>query len=305
MDVIKIITPEPGEGIIPRPYADVSAVKRKFLDVAYAHQSENQKLDIYLPDEGDGPFPVIVFMHGGAFWGGERRDYQLGYAVNGIRRGYAVVSVDYRLSNEAKFPAPVHDVKAAIRFLRANASAYLLDTNRIGAVGASAGGYMATMLGTTAAVPAFEDGSMGHAGYSSAVQAVISLFGVHDPVMQSQFTEDSKPVFPNFMDLFMDINCREKPGLAMMGWPGNYITPDCPPMLIQAGSADEIVPYQNSIDLANKINTVCGAGRATFELFPGCKHLDPAFSTPEAEERRFQFLDSVLKKIKLPAAAES
>ena len=100
----------------------------------------------------------------------------------------------------------------------------------------------------------------------------------------------------NFMDIFMDFNCREKPALAMMGWPGNYITPDCPPMLIQAGSADEVVPYQNSIDLAAKINAVCGEGRAIFESFPDCKHGDPAFSTPEAEERRFQFFDSILKK---------
>ncbi len=302
MDVIKLYTPEVPEGSFAMPMADVSGVKRKFLDVAYAGDSENQKMDIYLPDEGVGPFPVIVFIHGGAFWGGERRDFQMHYVANGIRRGYAVVSMDHRLSNEAKFPLPVYDVKAGIRFLRANAATYLLDTDHIGVVGASAGGYMVSMLGATAGVGAFEDLSMGNAEYSSAVQAVIGLFGVYDPVMQSQFTEDSEPMFPgapkmaNFMDIFMDVNCREKPGLAMMGWPGNYITPDCPPMLIQAGSADEVVPYQNSIDLVNKINAVCGEGRAIFEPFPDCKHGDPAFSTPEAEERRFQFLDACLKK---------
>ena len=131
MDVIKIYTPE-AEGGFAMPMADVSGVKRKFLDVAYADQSENQKMDIYLPDEGVGPFPVIVFIHGGAFWGGERRDFQMHYVANGIRRGYAVVSVDHRLSDEAKFPEPVYDVKAAIRFLRANAATYLLDTDHIG-----------------------------------------------------------------------------------------------------------------------------------------------------------------------------
>ncbi len=302
MDVIKLYTPEVPEGQFPMTMADVSGVKRKFLDVAYADRSKNQKMDIYLPDEGVGPFPVIVFIHGGAFWGGERRDFQMHYVINGIRRGYVVVSLDHRLSDEAKFPEPVYDVKAAIRFLRANASTYLMDTDRIGVCGASAGGYMVTMLGATGDMDAFEDRTMGNAEYSSAVQAVISLFGVHDPVMQSQFTEDAPPFAPgapkmaNFMDIFMDFNCREKPALAMMGWPGNYITPACPPMLIQAGSADEIVPYQNSIDLADKINAVCGDGRAIFETFPDCKHGDPAFSTPEAEERRFQFFDSILKK---------
>ena len=195
MDVIKIYTPE-AEGGFAMPMADVSGVKRKFLDVAYADQSENQKMDIYLPDEGVGPFPVIVFIHGGAFWGGERRDFQMHYVANGIRRGYAVVSMDHRLSNEAKFPEPVYDVKAAIRFLRANAATYLLDTDHIGVCGASAGGYMVTMLGATGDMDAFEDRTMGNAEYSSAVQCVISLFGVHDPVMQSQFTEDSEPMFP-------------------------------------------------------------------------------------------------------------
>lgn len=302
MDVIKLYTPEAPEGSFVMPMADVSGVRRKFLDVAYAGSSRNQKMDIYLPDEGVGPFPVIVFIHGGAFWGGERRDFQIKYVANGIRRGYAVVSVDHRLSDEAKFPEPVYDVKAAIRFLRANAATYLMDTDRIGVVGASAGGYMATMLGATADVDALEDRSMGNAAYSSAVHAVVSLFGVHDPVMQSQFTEDAEPRTPgapkmaNFMDIFMDFNCREKPALAMMGWPGNYVTPDCPPMLIQAGSADEVVPYQNSIDLAERINAVCGEGRAIFESFPGCKHGDPAFDAPEAEERRFRFLDEHLKK---------
>ena len=126
MDVIKLYTPEVPEGQFPMTMADVSGVKRKFLDVAYADQSKNQKMDIYLPDEGVGPFPVIVFIHGGAFWGGERRDFQMHYVVNGIRRGYVVVSLDHRLSDEAKFPEPVYDVKAAIRFLRANASTYLI-----------------------------------------------------------------------------------------------------------------------------------------------------------------------------------
>lgn len=302
MDVIKIYNPMVKEGEFAMPMADVSGIKRKFLDVPYADQSNNQRMDIYLPDEGVGPFPVIVFIHGGAFWGGERRDFQIHYVADGIRRGYAVVSVDHRLSNEAKFPQPVHDVKAAVRFLRANASSYLLDPERIAAVGASAGGYMAAMLGATAGVPAFEDLTMGNAVQSSAVQAVIGLFGVYDPVMQSQFTEDTPPALPdapkmaNFMDIFMDINCREKPGLAMMAWPGNYITATCPPMLIQAGSADEVVPYQNSVDFAERINSVCGTGRAVFESFPGCRHGDPAFSTPEAAERRFAFIDSVLKK---------
>jgi len=296
MDVIKIIPPADDASPFAQPTADVSDVKRKFLDVAYANESESQKMDIYLPDDGEGPFPAIVFMHGGAFWGGERRDSQFLYFANGIRRGYVVVSLDYRLSNEAKFPAAIHDAKAAIRFLRANAEKYCIDAEHIAAAGDSAGAYLASILGATPNIGAFEDLSMGNAGYSSQVQAVIGMFGVYDPLMQSQFTENAvAPKIPNFMDIFMGFNCRENPALAMFGWPGSYVNTDCAPMLLQAGSGDEIVPYLASSKLVNKINSICGESRAEYSEFDGCRHGDPAYGTPEAEEARFAFLDKHLK----------
>ena len=302
MDVVKIVLPEkvtPGE--FTMPVADVSGIKRRFLDVPYAAQSEAQKLDIYLPDDGVGPFPVIFFIHGGAFWGGERRDFQIAYVIDGIRRGYAVVSVDHRRSSEAVFPAALYDVKAAVRFLRANAATYLLDAERICAVGASAGGYFAAMLATSGGIPALEDPAMGNLEQDSGVQAAIGLFGVYDAVMQSQFTEDAEPTpgmpkLPNFMDRFMGLNCREHAELMRLVWPGSYVRPDCPPMLIQAGTADEVVPYQNSVDLAAHINSVCGSGRAIFESFEGCAHGDARFGSPENEERMFRFIDAQLKK---------
>ena len=104
----------------PRP-AEVSAIKRKWQDIAYANLSPSQKLDIYLPDEGDGPFPVIVSVHGGAFMFGDKVDGQLTPMLEGLKRGYAVVSINYRLSGEALFPANITDVKAAIRGVKANA----------------------------------------------------------------------------------------------------------------------------------------------------------------------------------------
>src|SRR5512137_108243 len=85
------------------PAADTSFVKRRFLDIAYAGLSPSQKLDIYLPDEGSGPFPVIVALHGGAFMGGDKADMQVLPMLEGLKRGYAVVAINYRLSGEAKF----------------------------------------------------------------------------------------------------------------------------------------------------------------------------------------------------------
>lgn len=300
MDVIKLVTPKAKPGEFAMQVMDVSGVKRKFLDIPYVPGAgKNQMLDIYLPDEGEGPFPTIVFIHGGAFWGGDKQDTQPMYVMDGIRRGYAVVSVNHRLSNEAKYPLPVYDVKAAIRFLRANAKQYCLDPKRFATAGDSAGGYFATILGTTAGNPAFTDPSMGNAGEDESIQAVIGLFGVYDLVKQSQFTEDSPAMngmkMPNFADIFAGVTCRDYPELMRLTWPGAYVTKDCPPTLIQAGTSDEIVPYENSPDLVNQINAVCGEDRAIMEPFEGRTHGHPDFLLPENIDRLFAFLDSVLK----------
>jgi len=161
------------------PYAQVGA----------ANTSPAQKLDIYWPAEGDGPFPVILSIHGGAFMGGDKRDIQVLPMLEGTRRGYAVVSLNYRMSGEARFPALVHDIKAAIRWVRANAAIYLLDPDRLATWGGSAGGYLSLMAGFTAGLPELEALSLGNPGAASIsgaarlpappchVQAVVDWFG--------------------------------------------------------------------------------------------------------------------------------
>ena len=305
MDLISIVMPEnvdPGE--IVTPLADVSRIPRKYLDIPYYDRlypgdPGRQALDIYLPEEGDGPFPVIVFIHGGAFWGGQRRDFQIGHVIEGILRGYAVVSVGYRLSDTVKFPDAIYDVKAAVRFLRANAEKYHLDPDRFCAVGASAGAYFAAMLAVTGGMLPFEDITMGNHETSDAVQAVIGLFGVYDLFEQSKFTEASEPApgmpkMANWADLFMGLNCREHEGLMMLTWPGSYIKPDCPPFLLQAGTGDEIVPYETTRLLGEMINSVCGEGRAVVDIFEGCAHGDIRFSEKENLDRMFAFTDAAL-----------
>jgi integrase len=115
------------------PQADISHIQRKWLDIPYAKLSNSQTLDIYLPDEGDGPFSVILHIHGGAFAIGDKRDMPVTAYLRGLERGYAVVSVNYRLSGEAIFPAGLQDLKAAIRWQRANQEYYHLDGSKIAA----------------------------------------------------------------------------------------------------------------------------------------------------------------------------
>jgi acetyl esterase/lipase len=104
------------------PMMDVGHIRRKWLDITYANQSPTQKLDIYLPEEGEGLFPVIFYVHGGGWQMCDKRDVQISPILQGLERGYAVVSINYRLSGEAIFPAQIYDVKSALRFIKANAA---------------------------------------------------------------------------------------------------------------------------------------------------------------------------------------
>ena len=155
------------------PPAYTHHIKRRYLDVPYtpfAKRSLSHTLDIYLPDVGEGPFPVILSFHGGAFMGCDKADMQLLPMLEGLRRGYAVVAVNYGLSWEAAFPALVQDAKAALRWMRGNAHLYYFDSERIAAWGGSAGGYLSTMLGVSAGIPELEDLSLGYPEQPSHVR---------------------------------------------------------------------------------------------------------------------------------------
>ena len=114
----------------PPSRPDVSEITRKGVDISYASSSKAQKLDIYLPEEGDGPFPVILAIHGGAYKAGDKADGQL-VQLPGLKRGYAVISVNYRLSGEAIFHAQINDLKAAVRWVRVHAKEYSLNADLI------------------------------------------------------------------------------------------------------------------------------------------------------------------------------
>lgn len=146
--------------------------------VAYAAASATQTLDLYLPaTDGSKAVPVVVLIHGGAFAMGDS-GMETQYAQQLVAQGFAVASVNYRMSGEAPYPAGAQDVKAAVRWLRAHAAEYGFDTAKFGAWGQSAGGWMANMLGATGDQKTiFDDAALGNADQSSAVQAVVSWFG--------------------------------------------------------------------------------------------------------------------------------
>jgi acetyl esterase/lipase len=146
-----------------------------FKNISYCTQGHpRQVLDLYLPKSKD-KFPLIIWIHGGAFMGGSKQDH---VPLDYLERRYAVASINYRLSQHALFPAQIEDCKSAVRWLRTHAEKYQLDAERFAAWGESAGGHLAAMLGVSGHVTAFEVGD--HLDVSSRVQAVVDYFGPTD-----------------------------------------------------------------------------------------------------------------------------
>lgn len=268
---------------------DVSGISRKWLDVAYAASSPAQKLDIFLPDRGEGPFPVILSIHGGGFAFGDRHGPDLALALRARPRGFAIVSVDYRLSGEARFPACIEDVQAALRFVRKHAAAYRLDPARVAAWGSSAGGNLAALAGT-------------RGQGDTALQAVVDLYGpVNFLTMDAEFKASgvqgqNHDDAASFESKLLGAPIQTVPQLAKQANPATFIGPNSPPFFIQHGTADRNIPPKQSEDLTAALRKAIGAGLVQFELLPGAGHGGPAFETDANVEKILAFLERHLKR---------
>lgn len=280
---------------------DLSNNKRKWLDIPYANLSPAEKLDIYLPDDGDGPFPVIISIHGGGFMFGDKADEQLNPMLKGLNHGYAIVSINYRMSGEAIFPANINDVKAAIRWVKANAAEYKFSPKRIALWGGSAGANLAALAGTSGDVKELEDMSMGNANQSSRVMAVVDWFGPTNFLLmdeQLKETGNGKPDKSEANSMLSKVlgqKITEIPEKVKMANPESYITSDDPPFLIQHGTKDPIVPTQQSVLFYEKLVKVLGKEKVTLHLLEGVHHGGKEFETPENLQIVFSFLDKILK----------
>ncbi len=274
---------------------NVAPVQHKWLDVPYATLSPAEKLDIYLPNEGKGPFPIIVAIHGGSFIKGDKRDFQIVPMMEALNRGYAVVSINYRLSGEAKFPSQINDVKAAIRWIRANAEKYTLNSEKIAVWGDSAGGNLAALIGTSGNVKELEDLSMGNPTQSSRVDAVVDWYGPINFLTLGDQLQRNMQNDRRSNSSYIGKTRDEAPELYMAASPETYIRPDNPPFFIQHGNADKIIPLRQSIDFAVKLENVLGKNKVFFQIIDGANHLDDKFTTPENINKVLDFLDRYLK----------
>jgi acetyl esterase/lipase len=277
-----------------------ASVAPTYQDLAYASLSEAQKLDLFVP-EGSGPFPVVIMVHGGGFMFGDKSD---GAGLTGVDQlldaGYAVASINYRLSGDAKYPAQIYDTKAAVRFLRAKAAEYNINPDKFGAWGASAGGNLVALLGTTCGVAELEGADLGNADQSSCVQAVVDWFGPIDFLaMDEQFSGTNCPQNHNDASSpesqLVGAEIQTVPDLVKTTNPMNYITDDDAPFVIQHGSADCNIPPVQGMNLADALGAVIGTDKATYMLIDGAGHGGAQFETDENLQLVIAFLDRYLK----------
>jgi acetyl esterase/lipase len=269
---------------------------RIFRNLAYVPDGhERQKLDLYLPaqGEGEGPLPLIVWVHGGAWRAGNKEN---SHSIHILREGYAAASINYRLSQHAIFPAQIEDCKAAIRFLRANAEKYNIDPNRIGVWGASAGGHLVALLGTTGDVKQFDKGPNLHV--SSRVQAVCDFFGPTDLTKMSEFESTMDHDAPDSPEsLLIGGPVQENKEACQRANPITYVSKDDPPFLICHGDKDMLVPHNQSV-LLNAALKKAGFN-VKFHTVKGGGH---GFRNPEVNRMVREFFGKHLKEPKLKSS---
>ena len=271
----------------------------KLSDIPYASDGHQMRtLDLYLPKDNqtlENPLPLIMIIHGGGWFGGDKdQDH---YMLHGMRwafldAGYAVASVNYRLSGEAPFPAQIEDCKAALRFLRAHAGEYRIDGERVGLWGGSAGGNLVSLFGTSADVPEFEVGE--YLDESTRVAAVCEFCGKTDlaTLIADNPNREEIPLYRE-INQYIGGEIAEYRGTALAASPITYVTPDDPPFLIVHGDADPVNDYRHAVLFFNKLHQ---AGvEVTLVTLPNTAHDGPAFVSEATRNKVIRFFDEYLR----------
>ena len=268
-------------------------------DVPYVPDGDDaQKLDIYTPETpADRPLPLLVHIHGGGWMGGNKFPCPV---VAMVARGYVVASVEYRFSQKALFPAQIQDCQAAIRWLRANSGRYGIDPERVGVVGASAGGHLSALVGTAGGTGTFPVIG-GNAEQSDRVQAVCDIYGpTNFASVMRQAAEDK-----NVKNIFT-FNSPGDPYSRLIGTslegdrsktdavsPIHYVSDRSPPTLILHGTHDALVPFAQSEEFAAALRE--HGVPVWLQTLPGSGHGGPAFGKPAVLALSIAFFDRHLK----------
>jgi len=230
-------------------YPDVNVTR----NVSYTKDDRNKSaiLDLYEPKEGDAPRIGIVLIHGGGWRAGKKEDYNY-YSQVFAHKGYVVANINYRLSNEAKFPAAIQDCKCAVRWLRAHAEKYNVDPERIIVAGGSAGGHLSLLVGYASDVPELE-GRGGYSDVSSRVCGVVSIYGPTD--LTTDFVRGNQ-FAAMVVGAFIGAPIDRALGKYELASPIQHVDAADPPTLILHGTVDDVVPIVQSDRLSEKLEEV-------------------------------------------------
>ncbi|HVJ17568.1 MAG TPA: alpha/beta hydrolase [Polyangiaceae bacterium] len=268
------------------------------FDIAYGPGDMNL-LDLRVPHGLSTPAPLVIWIHGNGWRGGSRAE--AAQALRLLCRGYAVASIEYRLSSDATFPAQIVDVKAAVRYLRAQADTLNLDPDRFVAFGSSAGGYLAALLGV-GGLSEWDDPALGNDGVSSAVQAVVDWYGpmVFDQIDADLEEQGCSPItqvhgLPDSAESEL-LGCTvAEPACAddvARANPLTYVTAALPPFLIMHGSEDCLSAIGQSQRLHDAL--LAAGTCSSFHIVQGAVHNGTDWETPEPQDAVADFLDSIL-----------
>jgi acetyl esterase/lipase len=257
-------------------------------DIEFARIGERAlKLDLHLPP-GKPRAPLIVWVHGGAWRSGSKNSMPLGKLV---AEGYAVASVDYRLSTEAKFPAQIHDLKAAIRFLRGHGQEWKLPTKKILVAGDSAGGHLAALVGVSNGNAELEGDVGDDRAQSSNVQGIISFYGAANlTTILNQSTPHGLSVRVPALELLLGDLPTNAPALARLASPVFHVKKNAPPLLLLHGDQDPQMPVNQALELAGAYQKAGAPVR--LEIVHGAAHGGAIFY----DEERMSIVRKFLKR---------
>lgn len=288
---------------------DPAQFKRCYLDVPYASEDPRQVLDLWLPNEGEGPFPLIVFVHGGGWVSGNKRENTMPGVFKLPSQGYAVACVEYRLVPDVRWPEPLEDVRAAIRFLRAHAAEYNLNAENIALMGNSAGGHLACMVAALAGRPIMNGRRYGNLDQSDAAQCLISVYSPTDmyqldlcdrttPEDQAAATDGhtargdtGEKGMGKMHNQLMGVSCIDNPEIAATASPIKFVNRNFPPAYFLQGVQDHIIPYTQSVAMVRMVNETCGEDHARLKLFPNADHGAEEMKTDEEINLILDFID--------------
>ncbi|CAM2748054.1 alpha/beta hydrolase [Fructilactobacillus fructivorans] len=286
--------------------ADTDFVERKFIDIPYA-EGERHKLDIYLPNEKRDSYPVIIDVHGGGMYFGQKSSFKLNGALELLKRGYAVVSPNYSLSYMKPFPTAIYELKAVVRFVKAHADSYHFDSNAVFMMGESSGAQLAMLLAASEASGHLESDFGSDFDYSSQVNGVISSYGLYDMALLKPEFEALGQV-PNFKETGDSDSFEgamlgfhrpvDVPDLVAEADPTTYLNEAMVPALLYAGTGDRVVPYVQTINMAAELIKFIGKQNVEVHIIDGVPHGPSGFMNETVFDQKDQFMRRVMKQNK-------